>query len=82
MKVTIESTDKIVNLRFPGDTDGMQCRVWEGETECGVKIHCFIPWVWVAEGQHADVYRQFEKELAEKRPASREVEAIPFRMLI
>ena len=35
--MTIESTTKIVAL------NGIDCRVWEGTTERGVPIHCFIP---------------------------------------
>ena len=36
MKITIESTSKIVSL------NGIPARIWEGETENGIKVHCFI----------------------------------------
>ena len=68
MKITIESTTKIVML------DGIQCRVWEGHTERGVPVHCFIPRIAVA--RDADT-SQFEEELREQRTPSPEVEAIP-----
>ena len=36
MKISIENTTKIVQL------NGIPARVWEGETESGIKVHCFI----------------------------------------
>jgi hypothetical protein len=36
MKVTIESTSKIVEL------NGVPARVWEGTTDSGIKVHCFV----------------------------------------
>ena len=43
MKVTLESTTKIVEL------NGVQARIWEGTTEGGIRVHAFItriaaPW--------------------------------------
>ena len=37
MRITIENTTKIVCL------NGVHCRVWEGATDSGVKLHCYIP---------------------------------------
>ena len=71
MTMTISSTTKVVTL------DGVQCRVWEGQTERGIPIHCFIPRVAVKNGLDAS---QFEEELNEHRTPSAEVEAIPLRM--
>jgi hypothetical protein len=73
MKITVESTTKIVSL------DGMPCRVWEGTTEHGIPIHCFIPRIGVAKDQDAS---QFEAELKEQRTPSAEVQAIPLRMIL
>jgi hypothetical protein len=73
MTITISSTTKVVSL------DGVQCRVWEGETDGGVKLHCFIPRVAVLEGQDVS---QFEAELAVQRAPSTEVEAIPLRLIL
>jgi len=56
MKMTIESTTKIVKV------DGIDCRVWEGETERGVKVICIIPGVAVADEQDVP---QFEAEWQE-----------------
>lgn len=73
MKITIESTTKIVKL------DGIDCRVWEGQTERGVAIHAYIPRVAVRNDSDAS---QFEEELKEQRAPSAEVEAIPMRMIL
>lgn len=58
MKITIESTDRIVSA------SGIECRVWEGRTECGVAIICLVPRIAVR--QEEDV-AQFDAEL-ERRP--------------
>lgn len=74
MKITIESTTKIV------EASGIQCRVWEGETESGVKIHCLIPRIAVHKDQDAS---QFERELQEQKPPSALVDgAFPARMVL
>ena len=73
MKVTIESTTKIVSA------DGIQCRVWEGKTERGVEITCLIPRIAVKNGQDTE---QFEVELQETRSPSDEIEAWPMRMIL
>ena len=73
MKVTIESTTKIVTA------NGVECRVWEGVTASGVKIQCLIARVAVANGQDVS---QFEAELKETRAPSAEVQAFPLRMIL
>lgn len=73
MKVTLESTTKIVEL------NGVPARVWEGETESGVKVHAFITRIAVHKNDDAS---QFEKELKEQRAPSADVAAIPLRMII
>ena len=76
MKITIESTSKIIHL------DGLPARVWEGETESGIRIHCFVTRVAVKEGQPSETYKQFEEELKEQRKPSPEVQAIPLRFIL
>ena len=74
MKISVESTTKVVYL------DGIQCRIWEGQTENGVSMHCYIARVAVKD----DLDRtQFETELRECREPSYEVQqAIPMRMIL
>jgi hypothetical protein len=73
MKITIESTTKIVNA------NGIDCRVWEGTTASGVKVECLIPRIAVRNGQDT---AQFEAELTEQRPPSADAEAFPMRMIL
>lgn len=68
MKITIESTSKAVFL------NGMECRIWEGHTESGIPVHCYIPRVAVHKDEDTS---QFERELKETRAPSAEVAAIP-----
>lgn len=74
MRVTIESTEKIIEF------NGIPARVWEGETESGIKIHCYITRVAI----NADESRidEFQKELQEQKPPSAEIQAIPLRMIL
>jgi hypothetical protein len=74
MKITIESTTKIVSL------DGVQARVWEGHTESGIAVHCFITRIGVQRGLDTS---QFERELEEQRPPSALIDATyPARMVL
>ncbi len=73
MTITIESTTKIVEL------NGIQCRIWEGQTSSGIAVHCYIPRVAVRNDLDQS---QFEAELVECRKPSFEIEAIPLRMII
>jgi hypothetical protein len=77
MKITVESTDKIVDLL--NESSVIACRVWEGQTESGVKVHCFIPRIAAKADQDLS---QFERELQEMRPASVEIAAIPLRLIL
>ena len=73
MKICIESTTKIVKL------NGIDCRVWEGHTERGIPIHCFIPRIAVHKDEDAS---QFEAELEQQRAPSEAVAAYPLRMIL
>jgi hypothetical protein len=73
MIITIESTTKVVKL------NGIYCRVWEGQTVSGVKVHCFIPRIAAKDDQDLS---QFEAELQEQRVPSFEIAAIPLRMIL
>ncbi len=73
MKITIESTTKIVEI------DGVPARVWEGQTESGIPVYCLVARISVHGDQDC---AQFEKELEEKRAPSAVVQAIPLRMIL
>lgn len=73
MKITIESTTKIVNA------NGIDCRVWEGDTESGIKVECLIPRIAARASQDLS---QFEAELKECRQPSADAQAFPARMIL
>jgi hypothetical protein len=61
MTITIHSTTKIVNL------NGLPCRIWEGVSARGLRVHCFIP--QIAVDADADT-SEFQKELEEHEAPS------------
>lgn len=73
MKITIESTTKIVQV------NGVSARIWEGYSEGGVPIHCYITRIAVKEDADQTV---FQRELEEHRAPSAEVAAIPMRLIL
>lgn len=83
MKITIESTDKVVtlvlgNARIPA-------RMWEGFTADGVPVHCFIPRIapTVRDApENEAIFEQFARDLLEMKKPSVEVAAIPLRLIL
>jgi hypothetical protein len=74
MKIIIQSTTKIVTI------DGVPARVWEGETESGIKVHAYITRIAISKDEPDST--QFETELSEQKAPSVEVEAIPMRLIL
>lgn len=66
MKITVESTEKIVELH------GVSCRIWEGVSEKGVPLYAYIPRVSFTGAAAAAA--EFERDL-EEQAAPREVTA-------
>lgn len=80
MKITIENTDKLVTLVVNGHD--VTARVWQGQTEDGTPVQCFI--VRIApeipkDDPRNDVFARQLREMARPRAT---VEAIPLRMII
>jgi hypothetical protein len=73
MKITIENTNKIVEL------NGIPARVWEGKTESGITVHAFI--TRIAAPETADL-EQFARELQACKAPSADVEAYPLRLAL
>jgi hypothetical protein len=71
MRVTLHSTDKVVTIRVNG-TD-VPARIWEGETESGIRCHAFITRIAVHKELDAS---QFDRELKETQPLSRELSGV------
>lgn len=76
MIITLESTTKIIHL------NGVPARIWEGQTDSGIKVHAYITRVAVDEKEPESNIKIFEQELQEQRKPSPEIEAIPLRMII
>lgn len=72
MKVTLESTDTIVELKTPNGGI-MSARLWEGLTASGIPCHAFITRIAVHKDLDAS---QFERELQETRPVSKELTGV------
>jgi len=80
MKIVIENTDKIVELDGEGFT-GVPARIWEGETESGVPVTCFI--TRIAPRTHDEAANaQFAEELQEVKNPTLYAQGIPLRMFI
>ncbi len=74
MQITIKSTSKLVEL------NGVPARIWEGETESGIPVHCYVTRI-AAPAAGADL-AQFERELTEHQAPSAAIQAIPLRMVL
>lgn len=82
MKITIESTTKIVEIRQTESgalSRPIPARIWEGHTESGIAVHCYVTRIAVAPDKDQ---RAFERELQTCRAPSPEVEALPARMIL
>lgn len=59
MKITVESTTEIVYI------NGIPARVWEGQTESGINMHCYITRIAIDENEPR--VDEFEAELQEQK---------------
>lgn len=84
MKITIESTSKIVTFVVGGRD--IQARVWQGETESGIPVQCFItriaPEIPTSDPRIDELTVEFERELKRQADPRMTVEAIPLRLII
>jgi hypothetical protein len=79
MKITIESTTSIVEIDNAQQRPALQCRVWEGVTERGVKVQVLVTRIAVHKD---DDVSQFEEELREMRAPTNNAPAFPLRMIL
>lgn len=73
MIITVHNTSKIVQV------NGIPALIWEGETDSGIKVHCFITSIAVPDS--ADT-TQFELELQLVSAPSAEVECYPSHLVL
>jgi hypothetical protein len=89
MKITIESTDYFVELIANGTDDSghMRARVWQGVTEDGIPVHCYItrtvPEVGPDDPDLAVKLSQFARDLTQvAAPRPDVLKAIPARLIL
>ena len=66
-------------------TNKMPARVWEGVTESGIPVHCFVTRIAPTvedKPENAAKFTEFERELKEQRKPSVEIAAIPLRLIL
>ncbi|NOK64256.1 MAG: hypothetical protein GFH27_549323n5 [Chloroflexi bacterium AL-W] len=77
MRITIESTEKLITLRT--DTGTVPARIWEGVSESGIPVIALVTRVAVAESADTTA---FEAELQQHRAPSAEVEVWPLKLVL
>ena len=80
MKVTLQPTSKVLELRSANGI--VPARIWEGETDKGVKVHAFITRIAIGVDEPPDVVEEFQKCLKEEAAPSVEVAAYPLRLVL
>lgn len=82
MKITLESTSKLVT--FEVDRGQVPARIWEGVTEDGTPVHAYITRICpsIPEPLPEAIAAEFARALAEQKPPSAVVRAIPMRMIL
>ena len=78
MKIQIESTSHVTMIEMEGRS--IPARVWEGSTESGVPVHCYITRIAPTIPRDDPRQVQFEREL--KECVAPTVPAIPLRMIL
>lgn len=78
MKITVESTDRIVKVSPREQDSSVPARVWEGTTDTGIPVSVLITRIAV---ERAEDTSQFEQELTEHRPP-RVTDVFPLRMVL
>ena len=84
MKVTLESTTKVVTLLH--EDKEVPARVWQGETEGGIPVQAFItriaPEVPESDPQIEEKTAEFQRDLNRQADPRPSVEAIPLCFVI
>ena len=82
MQIQIEPTDKIVELEAGGG-GRLPARLWEGTTDRGTPVHCFVTLIApTIENPPAEVQQEFARSLRETRAPSAAVASYPLRLVL
>jgi hypothetical protein len=83
MKVTLESTTKVVQLEIDGRT--VPARIWEGTTEGGIPCFAFITRIApsIPEPQlTAEQDAEFQRDLKQQKAPTPAIGAIDMRLIL
>lgn len=87
MKITIESTSRICQLQVEAGKHAlvMPARIWEGKTERGTPVHCYVvricPTIETKDLKPGQI-EEFERDLRECAAPSPMAATIPLRMIL
>jgi len=45
MKITVESTKRLIDFHAQRGSKPIKCRVWEGQSESGIAVQVLIPYI-------------------------------------
>ena len=81
MTITLTSTSEVTMLVRPGapDDSAIPARVWEGQTESGIRVQCLITRIAVLK---TDDCAQTDAELVAQPPPISGERAFPLRMIL
>jgi hypothetical protein len=77
MRITLESTSRLVGLVVDGAA--IPARLWEGHTDRGTPVICWITRIAPAQPEHVE---RFEAELDPGRTPSPHAQATPARLVL
>jgi hypothetical protein len=80
MKITIESTSKLIKFLVQGYE--VPARIWQGETDTGIPVQVYITRIAPEIPPNDSRNEQFIWELKETAAPRPTVEAIPLRMIL
>jgi hypothetical protein len=80
MKITIESTSKLVHFSLGGRE--IPARIWQGQTETGIPVQVYVTRIAPEIPREDSRNEQFARELQEVATPRASVKAIPLRMIL
>lgn len=82
MTVTLHATEKIVELQGAEEHPPIKARIWEGQTDTGIKVFALISRIAIDANSPQHVIDQFNAELMETRPPSASIQSFPNRIIL
>lgn len=80
MNITIHPTSKLVDLQTAGGI--VPARIWEGETDTGVPVHCFITRIAPTIQRDDPRQQEFKLELLQTEAPTAAVSIYPPRLIL